>query len=133
MSMMEEDLLMLFEAWHRLCDPHMPFHIRNKSEDVPVGKVEEFQHGFAVPSCPSGAIHGSPSDSSTSAEEIAAPEHMWLANLLNAFGTKGGFDMVCKVRGPSVTIAHAGRSLPLLSRHGHALASCSCTTYMLAR
>ena len=40
----EEDLLMLFEAWHRLCDPYMPFHVRNKDSDVSITKVEELPH-----------------------------------------------------------------------------------------
>ena len=96
-GMIEEDLLMLFEALHRLCDPHMPFHVRNKDAELPVARVEEYAHEFAVPSCPVSAQRGSPSDSSTSAEEIPAPEHLWLANLLNAFGAKKGFDLVCKV------------------------------------
>ena len=92
----EEDLLMLFEAWHRLCDPHMPFHIRNKDADVPTIRMEEYPHEFAVPSCPAGP-QASPSDSSTSAEDIVAPEHLWLANLLNCFGHKTGFKLVCQV------------------------------------
>ena len=98
LAITEEDLLMLFEALHRLCDPHMPFHARNKDADLPAMRVEEYPHEFAVPSCPTADQAGSPSDSSTSAEEIPAPEYMWLANLLNAFGAKGGFDLVCKVR-----------------------------------
>lgn len=95
----EEDLLNLFEALHRLCDPLMPFHVHNKDADLPTAKVHEYAHEYAVPSCPPGAAApvGSPTQSSASAEEIAAPQHMWLANLLNAFGERKGFDLICQV------------------------------------
>ena len=68
---------------------------------------------YAVPSCPTGGRHASPSDSSTSAEEIAAPEYMWLANLLNGFGDKKGFELVCKVGSFDPYAVQQQRTLPL--------------------
>lgn len=91
---------MLFDAWHRLCDPLMPFHLRNKDADLPVPRVEEYPPDYAVPAIPPGPAPVSSSNSSTSADEIPAPEYLWLANLLNAFGAKKGFELVCQVGTP---------------------------------
>ncbi|KAK9798582.1 hypothetical protein WJX73_003480 [Symbiochloris irregularis] len=91
----EEDLLSLLEALHRLCDPSLPFHITNRDADLPQARVEEFASDYALPSCPPAAE--SLSDSPSEVEEINVPQHVWLSNLLNAFGHKDGFDFICKV------------------------------------
>lgn len=93
----EEDLLSLLEALHRLCDPSLPFHVTNRDADLPTPRVDEYASEYAVPSCPAGA--GSASDSPSEVEEISVPQHVWLSNLLNAFGCKYGFQLICKVCG----------------------------------
>lgn len=93
----EEDVQMLYEAWHKLCDPLVSFHSRTKELELPADKVEEFATDFAEPGLPQH-VCASPGDSSTSVEEILPFEHVWLAHLLNAFGAKRGFELVCQVR-----------------------------------
>jgi hypothetical protein len=96
----EDDLLPLLSAVALAFKPKSVFHEHNQDKDLPQ-KIAEHPTEWAVPNN-IAILQAAPTDSgnatSSGDDGSGCEQHIWLAHLVNHFGVRGGFDLVCEVR-----------------------------------